>query len=137
MVSNETMRVEDHFRNLKESLEVIDDSIEKGLVERQRNIGFNISAACADLLEIFLHQKSLIDPGLVIKHEWLKSKNKIKEKFAFDFENKDKILELLSKIEEKRNTLCYGRPQKAESIQELINDFNKLKQIFREAGINV
>jgi hypothetical protein len=61
----------------KRDLEVIEESIEKGLVERQRNIEFNTSAACSDLLEILLHQQNLIDPGFTIKHEWIKSKNKI------------------------------------------------------------
>ena len=59
------MKVEDHLKNLNEILEVIKESIEKGLVERQRNIGFNVSAACADMLEIFLHKKSMIDPGFI------------------------------------------------------------------------
>ena len=67
------MNVETHLRNLRESLEVIRESIEKGLVERQRTLGFNTSAAAADMLELFLHSKNLIDPGFVIKHEWLKS----------------------------------------------------------------
>ena len=40
------------------------------------------------------------------------------------------------KIEEKRNLLCYGKPQKEENVQEVINDFNKLKEIFKKGGIN-
>ena len=130
------MKIEDHWKNLKESLEVIDESIEKGLIERQRNIAFNASAACADLLEILLHKNSLIDPGFIIKHEWFKSKNKIQDKLAFDFPKKAEILELITKIEEKRNMLCYGKPQKIETIQEVINNFNLLKEKFREAGLN-
>jgi len=121
---------------LKESLEVINESIEKGLAKRQRNIGFNTSAACADLLEILLHKNNLIDPGCMVKHEWLKSKNKIKEKFSFDFPKKEEILDLIFKIEEKRNILCYGKPQELESIQEIINTFNKLKKKFKEAGLD-
>ncbi len=130
------MRIEDHLRNLQESLQVIEESIEKGLVERQRNIGFNTSAACADMLEILLHKNNLIDPGFVIKHDWLKSKNKTNEKFSFNFPQKESILSLIFTIEEKRNILCYGKPQKVEFIQEIVNNFNSLKQIFREVGIN-
>ena len=37
------MKVEDHLRNFRESLEVIKESVEKGVQERQRNIGFNVS----------------------------------------------------------------------------------------------
>lgn len=130
------MKIESHLKNLKESLEVIEESIEKGLVERQRNIGFNTSAASIDMLEILLHKKSLIDPGFIIKHEWLKSKNKMKEKFPFDFPKKKGIFGLISKIEEKRDSLCYGKPQKVEIIQEVINNFNKLKEKFREVGLD-
>jgi len=130
------MKIETHLKNLKESLEVIEESIEKGLVERQRNIGFNASAACVDMLEILLHTKGLIDPGFVIKHEWLKSKNKVEEKFPFDFPNKKEILDLISKVEERRDTLCYGKPQKTEIIREVLDNFNKLKEKFKDVGIN-
>lgn len=130
------MKIESHLRNLKESLKLIEESIEKGLIERQRTIGFNASVASADMLEILLHKKSLIDPGFILKHQWLKSKNQINEKLAFDFDNKDKILNLIFKIEEKRNNLCYGKPQKIEIIQEVLENFNKLKKLFIGAGLN-
>ena len=139
MVSSEperTMKTETHLRNLKESLAVLEECIEKGLVDRQRTIGFSTSAACADMLEILLHEKNLIDPGFIINHEWLKSKNRIKEKFPFEFPMKKEILDLIFKIEEKRNILCYGKPQEVEVIQEILNNFNKLRKIFREVGID-
>ncbi len=130
------MKIESHLENLKESLTVIEESIIKGLLERQRTIGFHTSAASIDLLEILMHKNSLIDPGFIIKHEWLKSKNTIKDKFPFDFSKKQEILDLIYKIEEKRNTLCYGKPQKIEIIQEVLDNFNQLKKLFKEAGIN-
>ena len=130
------MKTEIHLKNLKESLEVIEESIEKGLVERQRTIGFNTSAACTDMLEILLHKHSLIDPGFIIKHEWLKSKNKVSEIFQFDFPKKKELLNIIFKIEEKRNVLCYGKPQPIEVIREILADFNTLKKKFREAGLN-
>ena len=130
------MNTDDHYRQLRESLAVIDESIETGLLERQRNIGFNTSAACADMLEIYLHQLSLIDPGFVIKHEWFNSKNKLTEKFQFDFPHKNEIFTLIGKIEGKRNQLCYGKPQKIEVIQEVLSTFNQLKQLFQEVGVN-
>ena len=61
------MKIESHKENLKESLAVIEESIIKGLVERQRTIGFHVSAASIDLLEILLHKHNLIDPGFTIK----------------------------------------------------------------------
>lgn len=130
------MKIEDHLRNLKESLEIVDESIEKGLIQRQRNISFNVSVASSDMLEILLHKNHLIDAGFVIKHEWFASKNKIDGKFPFDFPHKKEILNLMNKIEERRNVLCYGKPQKSETIRELIDNFNKLKAIFKEAGID-
>ncbi len=130
------MNVEAHLRNLKESLSLIEESIEVGLVERQRTIGFNASAASADMLEILLHKRNLIDPGFIVKHEWLKSKRKVQEKLPFDFPGKGEILALMLKVEEKRNSLCYGKPQKDETIREVIEDFNTLKKRFREAGVD-
>lgn len=130
------MKIETHYEKLKESLEVINESIEKGLIERQRNIGFNTSAACMDILEIFLHKEGLIDPGFIIKHEWFNSKNKMKEKFPFDFSQKEEVFKLIAGIEEKRNQLCYGKPQQIETIREVIENFNKLKNKFKEMGLN-
>ena len=54
----------------------------------------------------------------------------------FDFSRKEEILALIMKIEEKRNILCYGKPQKIEAIQEVLSQFNKLKSIFKEAGLD-
>ena len=130
------MKEDAHLKNLRESLEVIEESIIKGLPERQRTIGFNTSAACADMLELLLHRKGLIDPGFIVKHEWLKSKNKIQEKFPFDFPNKKDILKLIYSIEEKRDHLCYGKPQSIDIIRELLEKFNTVKIKFKEAGIN-
>ena len=130
------MKFEKHLERLKESLEVIDESIEKGVVSRQRNIGFNVSAAAVDMIEMLFHKNELIDSGYIVKHEWFKSKNKIKEKLDFDFSKKKEILELMFSIEEKRNLLCYGSPQPEEETKAIIKKFNQLKELFIEAGLN-
>lgn len=130
------MKIEDHFKRLNESLAVLEESIQKGIADRQRIIGFCTSAGCADLLEILLHKNNFISPGFVIKHEWFNSRRKIEEKFPFDFPHKNEILELIQKIEGKRNSLCYGKPKKEEAIKEVIENFNKIQEIFREAGIH-
>lgn len=124
------MNIEKHVERLKESLEVLDESISKDLIKRQRTIGFNTSAASADMFEIFLHKNKLIDPGFIVKHEWFKSKNKVEDKFPFDFENKKEILSILYFIEEKRNMLCYGSPQQEGIIKDVIIKFNKLRKLF-------
>ena len=130
------MKIPDHKERLRESLSLIEESIEKGLVERQRTIGFNASAAVTDMLGILLHKNSLIDPGIIVKHEWLKSEKSMENKFPFDFPRKEEIFALILKIEEKRNILCYGKPQKEELILEMLNNFNKVKGIFKGEGIS-
>jgi len=131
------MNIDKHYERLQESVEVIDESLEKNITKRQRTIGFNCSVASADMLEIYLHQNNLIDPGFVVKHEWFKSKNKLKEKFSFDFLNKSKILSLIEAIEEKRNALCYGAPAEESKIKEVIMNFNKLKELFTKMGVKI
>ena len=129
------MNIVKHAERLKESMEVIDESITKGVVKRQRTIGFSISAASADMFEIFLHKNKLVDPGFIVKHEWFKSKNKVKDKFSFEFEDKGRILGLMADIEESRDPLCYGTPKSEEYIREVIKQFNELKELFKKKGI--
>jgi hypothetical protein len=131
------MNIDKHHERLKESLEVLDESISKDITKRQRTIGFNCSAASADMFEIYLHQNNLIDPGFVVKHEWFKSKNKLDEKLSFEFPNKKEILMIMEKIEAKRNDLCYGSPKKEEVIKEVILNFNRLKQLFQQVGVKI
>ena len=130
------MKIESHKMAIKESIETIRESIQKGLQNRQRTIGFHCSAASADLLEAYLHQKNLIDPGANIKHDWFSSLEKARRNIKFDFENKEEILKLITKIEEKRNLLCYGKPQPEELISETIEIFNKLRKEFEKLGVN-
>jgi len=127
------MKIDSHLENLKESVREIEEAITKGLSKKQRTLGFHTSAAAIDILEIILHEKNLIDPGFIIKHEWFNSEKKIEEKFPFDFENKKEIIILIKNIENARNNLCYGKRQDDKTLEKLIQDFNKLKNIFREA----
>jgi hypothetical protein len=129
------MNIPKHYERLNESIEVIDECISKDIIKRQRTIGFSCSVASSDMLEIFLHKKELIDSGFMLKHEWFKSKNKINEKLYFNFENKDEILNLMMKIEEKRNSLCYGAPKEENEVKDVIMNFNKLKNIFKQLGV--
>ncbi|MBS3122003.1 hypothetical protein J4434_03920 [Candidatus Woesearchaeota archaeon] len=130
------MKIESHVRNLKESLDEIADAIKQGIVNKQRTIGFHTSAACADMFEILLHKKNLIPPDILIKHEWFASKNKINEKFRFEFDGKKEIIEMISEIERKRNILCYGKPQREEELEKIIILFNQIKEKFKELGLN-
>ncbi len=130
------MKQEVHIRNIKESIAVLQECIEKGLEERQRTIGFITSAAAVDLFEMLLHKRSLLDQGALVKHQWFRSKNKLEEKIPFDFPEKKELLALILKIEEKRDILCYGKPQKAEVMIEVIETFNVLKRKCKEAGLD-
>lgn len=130
------MKIEDHSRNIKESLDVIKESIQKGIQERQRNIGFNTSVASVEMLETFLHKLNLINPGLAIKHELFNSLNRAKEKLNFDFPHKKEIIELIHDIETKRNLLCYGKPQAVETIESVVSSFNKIKELLKKEGLS-
>ena len=131
------MKIEDHFRNINESIEVIEESIQKGLHERQRNISFNASVAAVEMLEVFLHRQNLINPGTVIKHDWFSSVKKARDRLKFDFPEKEEIMRLINSIEEKRNILCYGRPQPIKTITSILDSFNKLRSLFRKFGMGV
>ena len=129
------MKIEDHNRNIMESLDVIKESIQKGLKDRQRTISFSVSVASTEMLEVLLHKLNLLNPGAIIKHEWFSSLRKANEKIQFDFPRKQEIFNFLNQIESKRNLLCYGKPQPVETITEIIDAFNKLKTIFVGEGL--
>jgi len=126
------MKIESHLENLKESLREIEEAVTKGLLQKQRTLGFHASAGAIDILEIILHKNNLIDPSFVIKHEWFNSKKKIAEKFPFDFPSKKEIINLVIKIETVRNKLCYGKRADEKELEQLIKDFTALKKIFIE-----
>lgn len=129
------MKTEDHLNNIRESLEVINESIQKGIEKRQRNIAFNISTASAEMLEVFLHKLNILHPSAMIKHDWFSSIRKAEEKLKFEFPHKQEIIKIIYEIESKRNPLCYGKPQPKETIESIINSFNKLKEIFEKEGL--
>jgi len=130
------MKTETHAAAVKESLDEIRDCIAKGVESRQRTIGFHCSAAAADLLEIYLHQQNLIDAGTSIKHNWFSSVKTASKRLP-DFPQKTEILQSLNEIEKKRNLLCYGKPQPAKTIEELISTFNKLKAKLENLGVKI
>jgi len=129
------MNIEGHRRAIRESLEEIKEAVQKGLIERQRTIGFHCSVAAADMLEIFLHGQNLIDPGTTIKHEFFASARKAEERIPVEFPEKETIIELMVELESRRNALCYGRPQPKENIEQYLLSFNKLRRVFDRLGV--
>jgi len=129
------MNAEAHRRAIRESIEMIEECVQVGAGERQRTIGFHCSVAASDILELYLHSQNLIGPGTAIKHEFFASERKANERLPFDFSSKNAIIKLMIEIESKRNALCYGRPQPAEAIAEVIRTFNKLRKLFDSIGV--
>ena len=130
------MKPEKHIEIIKESLEVIRDSMRKGLVSRQTTIGFHTSHAAAQLLELFLHSKNLFSLSAKLNHKWFKSIKKIEDKLSFNFPRKDEIIRLIYVIEKRRDDLCYGKRVNEKIIKEQIEMFYKLKRIFEEEGLD-
>ncbi len=126
------MKIESHLESLRESFGEVDAAIQAGLISKQRTIGFHTSSAAVDMLEVIFHQRNLIDPGQVIKHEWFDSAKTTARRFPFDFPHKNEILALMWSIETPRNNLCYGKRQSEEVLEKLIQDFARLKQLFQE-----
>ncbi len=129
------MNREGHKKAIMESMEVIRECIDKGIEKRQRTIGFHCSAAIADMLELCLHENNFIDPGANIEHDYFSSIRKAEERLDFEFPNKQKIIKMLVEIEEKRNLLCYEKPQKGEEIEKYIELFNTAKNLLEEMGV--
>lgn len=129
------MKVEDHLRNINESLEIIQENIQSGIQDRQRSIGFNTSVAGVEMFEVFLHKENLLHPSSILKHNWFGSKRIAKDKLDFDFLDKNKIISLLCKIEERRNILCYGKQRPVSEIKSTLDYFNELKSLFESKGL--
>ena len=127
--------IEEHERTAKELIEDIEEKIRLGLVtRRQKIIGFSVSEASTNLFAIFLHKNNLISPGFNINHSSFVSRKRAENVFNFNFDNKDKILDFLIKIEELRNRLCYGREKEAEEANKAIKFLFELKNILENKG---
>ena len=129
------MKIDAHKRAIQESLEVIFESVNKGLSERQRTIGFHCSVVLVDILELYLHSKNLIDPGASIKHDFFTSERKAEERLPQSFEHRTQIIKLLVEVEKRRNLLCYGKGQDEKFLEEYLELFNKVKKIFDSMGV--
>lgn len=130
------MKIEGHKERLKESAEIIEEAIQGDITKRQMSIGFHTSVAAANFLEAYLHMHNLADYTFRFQHNWMKSKKMMIDRLPYEFQNKEKIIDLLYQIEKNRDKLCYGKPQPEELVIEQIELFNRLKETFREMGIN-
>jgi hypothetical protein len=129
--------LEEHAKKIKEHLRVIDDAINQGAENNPVTIGFHCSACSVQFLELYLHIKTLIPIGKIIKHDWFKKpqigqkiETLIERKLNVDFPEKQEIYNLIYSLEEDRTSLVYGHPSK-EQITNVLIMFNKIKEIFR------
>lgn len=132
------MRIEKHQEVLKEVLDEIETALKDkgGLLAHQRRLAFSLCLGMSNIIELYLHKLNLIKEGSKINHLWFKSKKeKIFEKLqkqvtvpVNSIPNIDKIIEIATKIEEKRDDLAYGAPATEEILQKKINLFFELKE---------
>jgi len=133
------MKEEKHQEIIKEVLEEIESSItdKRGLVSHQRRLAFIISLGAANILKLYFHKNNVIKEGSIVNHLWFKRK---KEKIIDQLQNQltspinslneiNKILEIIIKIEEKRDDLAYGAPASERILQEKINLFFELRKL--------
>lgn len=126
-------KIEEHEKIVKELIEDIEEKIRLNLiVKRQKIIGFSVSEAATNLFAIFLQKNKFLDPGFNVNHRFFSSERIAKKTFPFEFPKKEKIISHLTKIEDYRNRLCYGRDKDAKEVQEAIKLLFSLKEILEE-----
>lgn len=130
------MKRDDHIARIQDSLKTIEECIQDDIVARQRSIAFSATAAACDLLELYLHKHNLISSGTFIQHNWMKSVKRMKEKFPFDFKNKEAILNLLYRLEKDRDRLCYGKRHPENLVISFLETFQTFHKLLREMGVD-
>lgn len=130
--------IEEHKKKIREHLEEIDEAINRGIEKKPVSIGFHCSACALQLLEVYLHLENKVQITKILKHDWFKRPHEtqkipalIERKLPIDFQYKKEIYELIYNLEEKRNSLLYGKSSE-ESVKEVVTNFIKLRKIFKE-----
>ncbi|MBI3190818.1 hypothetical protein HYZ41_03880 [archaeon] len=123
------MRIEEHKKALEEHERNIRRCIDEGLEENQRNLGYNISQACIEMLSIYLIKMRLVPLSVNFDHRLFKSSKAFDSALKIDFPSKSKILGLMKGIEERRNYLCYGKRKSYSDCEEMVELYNKLKDV--------
>lgn len=133
------MKEEKHLETLNEVVDEIESALKdnRGLVFHQRRLAFSISLGAVNILEIYFHNLNIIKEGSQINHLWFrKGKDNILEQLRnqviVNINSIDKIneiIDLIIKIEEKRDALAYGAPATEKILQEKINLFFELRSL--------
>ena len=136
------MQEEKHVSALKEVNAYIDESLAKGLLQRQRLLMAALSLGMQHVIELWLHKAGAIKPGALIKHEFFKSEERrLKLKLSgmltkniSTLKNAAPILSIACEIERDRDDIIYGAPLPDDRIlREKIDYFFELKKAVKEA----
>lgn len=135
------MKKEKHEEILKEVLDEIETASKdkRGLLAHQRRLAFSLSLGAANFLELYFHKIDVIKEGSKINHLWFKRKKErvleqLQKQIVSPIDsivNINKIIEIILKIEEKRDDLAYGAPATEKILQEKINLFFELKKVLK------
>ena len=127
------MKTEEHEKAYKEHVENLNNAIEEGVEENQRNIGYNTSQGSVELFAIYLHKLRLLQAsGEQFDHRIFKNKSQVEKRIPPKFPDRNKILDLMKSIELERNVICYGRRKSKEKIEDMIKKFQKLRKLINK-----
>ena len=135
------MKKERHQEVLKEVLDEVESALNdvNGLIAHQRRLAFSLSLGAVNLLELYFHNLTIMKEGSAIDHTWFKRKKEnVLEKLQKQITSPinsikdiDIFVDIIRKIEEKRDDLAYGAPATEEVLQEKINLFFKLREMLK------
>ena len=133
------MKIEKHLEALQEVSEEIESALNdpKGVVSHQRRLAFSLSLGAMNLLELHFHKLRIIKEGAKIDHRWFKRKKEtiflhLGQQVTSPVEtinNLQQAIDLIMKIEEKRDDIAYGAPTTESILQEKINLYLELKAL--------
>ena len=127
---NKFMKKETHLKAFEEHRTVIDWSIDRGIKDSQRILGFHTSRGIIELLSAYLHKINKIDSGVQINHRWFKSE-KVYDRLP-DFPNKKTIFSKMIDLENASEKLSYGSEKSEKEIKNAIKLFNQLEKTIKE-----
>src|SRR3989338_1871833 len=130
------MKEEKHDEILKEVQDEVETALKdrKGLLAHQRRLAFLLSLGAANLIESYFNRLNIIKEGSKIDHSWFKRKKqsifeKLEKQITSPISsigNINAIIDIVIKIEEKRDDIAYGAPSTENALQEKINLFYEL-----------
>lgn len=125
--------VQNHKKNIEEFLKDINEKIDNELIlERQKILGFTTSEASTELFEMLLHKENLVTPGFHVNHRFFPLKKIAKNRFDFEFPNKEEILNHLVTQEKYREKLCYGKTKEKKLVEKALKNFFNFKKIIEK-----